>query len=954
MPKPTDYDKTHRRNMAAIGTRIDRLFKKATEEAAKIGVSIKATLPNDRIFSFADYPETKKQIDRLLAALQESMETAIVSGVRSAWMLSNNKNNALVHRIFGDNVTSLSKEQYRRYFSTNMDALEAFIQRKEAGLNLSDRVWKYTDAFKREIELGLDLGIRTGQSAADMTRSLRQYLQHPDKLFRRVRDKHGNLRLSRAAAAFHPGRGVYRSSYKNARRLAATETNIAYRTSDHLRWQQMDFVVGIEVKLSNNHTLNGVAFTDICDQLKGKYPKDFKFTGWHPRCRCHAITVLKTEEEMEQDTARILDGKNPTKTSVNTVQNVPPAFKSWVEDHADRIEAGGRRVPYFIRDNEKRVNGILGLETEPPIKTKTPKEIADERHAARTQADIDKIQSRWNEKRIRDLYDEIHNGNLPPECADALQAIAKSNTNGDFEEVKNRLAHYRAVASRHASRKPEDIQRIKDAWAQKLARDAKTRRDANRVLTLAKGWNEVDYTALEKLIASNNLTAMPDETRKLMDALKDMRKQEKALEDIIPNAHEWHKKFTLAELQATRDSVQRTLKRWSWDINDVTELERLRKGLDHEVTWMGTKGRKYATWEVAQAAYAEKLSWAEKRIEFLKEKTAIEADIKILSSSRSKVSKQRVAEFEALFKDDNTDLALLKVKAAAISAKAKQLQATRSRKKTTSTNTGVSFTGMTDAEAKKAFQDFAAKHGVTIDPGDIVVDKGFIHLQGDQQERLYDALRPETDAQRRQLWNHTGGGGAHGGRGGYVQTGNSWEINSKFRKHGITGNIDATAEAALRSAGLTADDITTIKLLDKKIGEFSLPIPLLATRYVDVSALSSIFGQTVTGGATSSTAGLKSWVSAIRGLPSKDMVADPAFMSASTNEWKNVFYRGYKVKLQIEIPPGTPMYLSKNYQESEIVLGRATQLEFIGVDIGDMTKWGTTLQHVVIRCRVKL
>lgn len=360
MPKPTDYDKTHRRNLAAIGTRIDRIFKKAAEEAAKIGVSIKAALPEDKIFSFDDYPATQKQIERLMKALQESMETTIANGVRSAWTLSNNKNNALVSRIFGDRVGDLSKEQYRRYFSTNGAALDAFLARKERGMNLSDRVWRYADAFKREIELGLDLGIRTRESAAQMTRSLRQYLQHPDKLFRRVRDRHGNLRLSQAAQDFHPGRGVYRSSYKNARRLAATETNIAYRTSDHLRWQQMDFVVGIEIQLSNNHTLNGVPLTDICDTLAGRYPKDFKFTGWHPHCRCHAITILKTDEEMAQDTERILAGEQPEKGSVNTVRDVPKAFKDWVDGHADRIEKGGS-LPYFIADNKARVNAILGL-----------------------------------------------------------------------------------------------------------------------------------------------------------------------------------------------------------------------------------------------------------------------------------------------------------------------------------------------------------------------------------------------------------------------------------------------------------------------------------------------------------------------------------------------------------------------------------------------------------------
>ena len=147
----------------------------------------------------------------------------------------------------------------------------------------------------------MDVGIRNGLSADDMSQELRQYLKYPDKLFRRVRDEHGELQLSKRAAAFHPGRGVYRSSYKNARRLAATETNIAYMTADYERWQQLDFVVGIEIKLSNNHTLNGMPFTDICDKLKGRYPKDFKFTGWHPHCRCRAVTILKTDDEIAED-----------------------------------------------------------------------------------------------------------------------------------------------------------------------------------------------------------------------------------------------------------------------------------------------------------------------------------------------------------------------------------------------------------------------------------------------------------------------------------------------------------------------------------------------------------------------------------------------------------------------------------------------------------------------------
>lgn len=250
-----------------------------------------------------------------------------------------------------------------------------------------------------------------------MTRDLRQYLQHPDKLFRRVRDEHGLLKLSQAAKDFHPGRGVYRSSYMNARRLAATETNIAYRTADHLRWQKMDFVVGIEIVLSNNHTIrlqpgektsdlpgqmradgtpkaNAVrTLTDICDTLAGRYPKDFKFTGWHPHCRCHAVTILKTEEEMARDTKRILDGRQPSADSANAVTDTPETFKNWVENNRDRI-ANGHSLPYFIRDNAK----YTGITTKQARTSSTTLGIAAERHAKRTIAQIQDIKRRYWER----------------------------------------------------------------------------------------------------------------------------------------------------------------------------------------------------------------------------------------------------------------------------------------------------------------------------------------------------------------------------------------------------------------------------------------------------------------------------------------------------------------------------------------------------------------------------
>lgn len=355
MPAPKNkYDEEHKRNLVRYEARIDSIYKTAVNEMAIIGQSV-GEISDDKPFRFEHYPRTHKRVQRLLSDLRKSVEMVVVNGIKAEWKLSTNKNDELARRAIGERIGRLSPEQINRYFNNHEEAREAFLIRKDGGLDLSQKVWNYTEQFKQEMELALDIGLGDGRSADALSRDLRQYLKHPDKLFRRVRDKHGQLHLSKAAKAYHPGRGVYRSSYKNARRLAATETNIAYRTADHLRWQDMDFVLGIEINLSNNHTLNGVPFTDICDDLKGKYPKDFKFVGWHPLCRCFATSVLKTEAEMDADFDRILQGEEPSDSGENEVKDTPQGYKDWIKNNEERIKRAEERgkLPYFLRDNAK-------------------------------------------------------------------------------------------------------------------------------------------------------------------------------------------------------------------------------------------------------------------------------------------------------------------------------------------------------------------------------------------------------------------------------------------------------------------------------------------------------------------------------------------------------------------------------------------------------------------------
>ncbi|WP_423128238.1 hypothetical protein [Gaoshiqia sp. Z1-71] len=341
------YNQEHiQRTEGLYVKKIEQLYLLAAREAANIAMINNPESDPDKPFSFSDYPQTKSRIDKIFNVFAVNLAAIIHNGTKTEWLAATNKNDALVDRLL--KTTDFKKEQVKHLYQRNLEALEAFQKRKIKGLSLSDRVWKYTRQFKGEIEMSIDIALADGRSAAELSRDIRGYLKEPEKLFRRVRNLRGNLVLSKNAMQYNPGGGVYRSSYKNAMRLARTEINMAYRESDFERWQQLDFVVGVEVRRSN-HVFDCI----VCESLKGKYPKDFKFIGWHPQCRCFAISILSTTDEFIKIETQKMRGEEPgAMQSVNEVKNVPSNFTKWISDNQERIERA-KSKPYFIIDNSK-------------------------------------------------------------------------------------------------------------------------------------------------------------------------------------------------------------------------------------------------------------------------------------------------------------------------------------------------------------------------------------------------------------------------------------------------------------------------------------------------------------------------------------------------------------------------------------------------------------------------
>ena len=342
------FDTAHYQTTEQYARLVDELFSRATVEITN--AAAKGTYNPDVPFSFADYPALNGLVQKVGNQLAAKVQAVIEQGSRNQWLFACKKNDGFIKSIF--DTSKLPKSQLRKMQDRNLDALSIFQGRKVDGMDLSQRVWRTVGQYKTQLETALDVGLGEGRSAQQLARDVKQNLKEPNRLFRRVRDKRGNLQLSKAARAFHPGQGVYRSSVKNAQRLTRTEINMAYRESDWQRWQTLDFVVGFEIRRSNHEPK---CKCDLCERLVGRYPKTFKFTGWHPQCMCVCVPILMDDETFDQnelaDLKTALHGKEYQKNAAkNEVTDVPQGFKDWVADHVDAQE-NWASTPYFIRDN---------------------------------------------------------------------------------------------------------------------------------------------------------------------------------------------------------------------------------------------------------------------------------------------------------------------------------------------------------------------------------------------------------------------------------------------------------------------------------------------------------------------------------------------------------------------------------------------------------------------------
>ena len=385
MPGLSFYDKQHIQKIAAQQAVIANIFN---QFILSVSPYLRKWSDAGKNNVWISNQGIESAVDRELLNLESMLYANISAFQKDGWERAERKNDDFISQfIKGMAISSATKDGM---FSHSLSAFEALKNDIDAnGFKLSDRVWNITQQTKSQLEFYLDSGVVAGRNSNGISSDIRQILQNPQKRFRRIRNEKGELVLSQPMKDYHPGQGVYRSAYKNALRTSATTTNTAYRSADYERWSKQDFILGIEIHRSANNR----GPCKICDAMVGKYPKTFKFTGFHPFCICFATPITMEPENFADFLL------NDTVPKEQVITDIPQGAKDFVIENKDGLQSAFWYKDNFTNDGGLQREIVSQPITNEVIKVSKPKRI-------KTDTEITDIKQKWNERK---LYNKITN-----------------------------------------------------------------------------------------------------------------------------------------------------------------------------------------------------------------------------------------------------------------------------------------------------------------------------------------------------------------------------------------------------------------------------------------------------------------------------------------------------------------------------------------------------------------
>lgn len=648
---------------AVYNKRLGRLYSDYVKKLTSLGYG-EDVLEDDALFNFDNFPQLKARLNDIFNDYYQNSLLCYKSGITDGVALAYNHDEMVIggYSVLTDKAIRVARDTAAATFISNR-------LKTKNGLNLAQIIWNYCQQTKSEFEMAMSNtiadGIKKGSSAEEVGKSIRKYLNDPDMMYRRYHtikvQKNGKKkdvvtwrrrRIIDGKVRFveepleKVGMGIYRSARKNALRVARTEINSAYHKARNERWQNEPFVIGQYIHVSPQHNID-----DICNDLEGRYPKDYVWISWHPQCICTSDPITIQGEEKKEFYKRLMAGEDMSNyVSPFAVLTMPEKYNQYIKDNSEAIVKAGMRgkLAWHLQDNTKYWAHLLSPSDRKKLglKAVSSKELilakAKERHALRTKEQIDKIQSRWDKHR-RDYYNGLVHNLLG----------SKSVTDIKSQDLFERYyaIRYAIKDKKSASEIASLFDRFKRGYQTKLAWT--DRKVAMNVMKVAANYGEADVSSVLSALKSANYTLARKEAKTLANAISAIKKDELSLSVLIPNVNKWHKQFTSKELHGVYDAVEAKLAQWQ----SLTLEKQVSKLQFEAVDFLGGNmhgvQQKYATWKVSQAAYLKKLDEVKTAIDWVNINKAY-ADVKGYKT-QSKIYHKLIYDLEhAMLAKDKT------------------------------------------------------------------------------------------------------------------------------------------------------------------------------------------------------------------------------------------------------------------------------------------------------------
>lgn len=478
------------RRTEAYAEKVRALFASTVNEILALNKSM-PVLGEGEMFSF-DNTSLKKQkeVERLLRQLHSVATMAIQQGIRLEWAQANAECDKLVQSCFGKRA--LNTPEFTAFTQRNEAAMAAFIARSEKGLNLSQRVWRSCRQLRDEMEVAITVAVGDGTSAATMSRQVRQYLNDPDLMFRRFR----------------------------------------YKAGEEIEYDEDGNEIGKKIiwgKKWKKKIRKPDGSVGWIDYDKDSYHDEWTGPGYYKSSAQNVMRVARTETNIAY---RRADNERWRQMDFVLGQRVQLSGNHPAKDICDKL--AGDYPPDFVFDGWHPqcfcfVTPILIDEDE--IVKMNEAMLKGEEYTPRGKRITQYPENfkewvRDNKEKLLEAHDY---GKDPYFVRNNFTAIQ------DILNPKKQLSILERAEQRHANRTPEDIEKIKLAWAERNAKlEAKRKSEdsinmtANNVLNVAnkrfKGLN-IDTTALDVAMKSGDTTLIQAETRALAQQLSQKQKQ---------------------------------------------------------------------------------------------------------------------------------------------------------------------------------------------------------------------------------------------------------------------------------------------------------------------------------------------------------------------------------------------------------------------------------------------